>query len=139
LTVDASRLIDTETIARENRTVLVVDDHPDMRMLARRILSRFGYDVLGAGNAREADAIVSAREGALGVVVSDVHMPGEHGTSLARRLRMRYPELGILLISAAPPDAELMALVANDSRMAFMLKPLNTHAFAEAVAGFCDS
>ncbi|MGC9359666.1 MAG: response regulator [Anaerolineae bacterium] len=137
--MDASGLIGVDTVARGKRTVLVVDDHPDMRMLARRILSRFDYDVLEAGNAHEADAIVSARKGALGVVVSDVHMPGEHGTSLAQRLRMRYPELGILLISAAPPDAELTALVANDSRMAFMLKPLNMHAFAKTVAGFCGS
>ncbi|MCD6302662.1 MAG: response regulator [Anaerolineae bacterium] len=137
--MDASRLVDTKAAARENRTVLVVDDHPDMRLLAHRILSRLGYDVLGASNAAEADAIVTARGGMLGVVVSDVHMPGEQGTSLARRLRLRYPELGILLISAGPPDAELAELVANDARMAFMLKPLNTHAFAQAVESFCVS
>lgn len=137
--MDPSYRIETQTTARQNRTVLVVDDHPDMRVLVRRILQRFGYDVLGAGNAQEADAIVTARDGALGVVVSDVHMPGEHGTSLARRLRMRYPDLGILLVSAGPPDAELAELVANDARMAFMLKPLDTHAFAQAVESFCGS
>lgn len=134
-----SSRVETDTATQVKRTVLVVDDHPDMRLLCHRILQRYGYDVLGAGNAAEADAIIKARNGDLGAVVSDIHMPGELGTSLARRLRTRYPELGILLVSAAPPDAELTELVSNDSRMAFMLKPINTQEFALAVEGFCSS
>jgi len=137
--VDTSLSAETDTATQVRRTVLVVDDHPDMRVLCHRILQRFGYEVLGAGNAAEADAIITARDGALGAVVSDVHMPGELGTSLARRLRSRYPELGILLVSAAPPDGELTQLLSNDPRMAFMLKPINTQDFASAVEGFCGS
>ena len=137
--MNTSYCTEPDTDARVKRTVLVVDDHPDMRVLCRRILQRYGYDVLGAGNAAEADAIVAARDGALGAVISDVHMPGELGTSLARRLRRRYPELGILLVSAGPPDADLAELVSNDPRMAFMLKPINTQDFALAVEGFCGS
>jgi signal transduction histidine kinase/DNA-binding NarL/FixJ family response regulator len=66
-------------------TVLVADDHADIRAYLRRHLAAAGYRVLEAANGTEALAVVRSRLPDL--VVSDVMMPGLDGLGLCRALR----------------------------------------------------
>jgi two-component system OmpR family response regulator len=66
--------------------VLIVDDEPDIRRIARLGLSRVGgMEVVEATNGHE--ALVRAREDHPDAVLLDVMMPGLDGPSTLARLR----------------------------------------------------
>jgi CheY-like chemotaxis protein len=78
--------------------ILVVDDEPGVLMLARRILERAGYAVLEARDGSEAMSLMTA-DVRLGMLVSDVNMPGLSGDEVARQLRTLQPGLKCLFLS----------------------------------------
>ena len=87
--------------AREVREiVLVVDDDPHVRTLARDILEMAGYAVLDTGDPREALRLVRPESGRIDLVVTDVVMPLMDGRELATRVKALRPGIKILLMSA---------------------------------------
>ena len=84
---------------RGNETILVVEDEPAMREVARRILVRNGYTVLAASGGREAIAIAEAHAGAIDLLVTDVVMPHMLGKDVAERLTAMRPALRVLYMS----------------------------------------
>ena len=84
--------------------VLVVDDEAEVRRLEVRELRSAGYDVLEASNASEALHLLSARGGAIDLLVTDVVMPGMNGIELAAAVRWSYPEVRVLLVSGHLDD-----------------------------------
>jgi CheY-like chemotaxis protein len=92
-------------------TVLVVDDDALVREPIADYLREVGYEVLEAGDAREAIEMVNHADH-VDLVFSDVRMPGElDGVGLARWVKVNRPELPVLLTSGyagnAWPAAEL--------------------------------
>lgn len=67
-------------------TVLVVDDEPDVRLIARLVLQADGYDVREVSSGAEALAELDA-SGPPDVLLLDVRMPGIDGWEVLRRLR----------------------------------------------------
>ncbi|MDQ7831546.1 MAG: response regulator [Desulfovibrionaceae bacterium] len=65
--------------------VLVVEDDPNHRKLARQVLEDNGHDVLSADDGEEALALLSLRD--FDVVVLDMRMPGMDGREFIRRVR----------------------------------------------------
>ncbi|MBK8017445.1 MAG: PAS domain S-box protein [Betaproteobacteria bacterium] len=65
--------------------LLVVDDEPDARDLARRVLEGQGATVLAASSAEEALSTLESQ--AIDVLLSDIGMPGMDGYQLMRRVR----------------------------------------------------
>jgi PAS domain S-box-containing protein len=92
---------------RGTETVLVVEDEPDVRGLAREILESYGYRVLEAAGAEEALQISRSHQGAIHILVTDVVMPGFSGPVLASRLRASRPDTRVLYISGYT-DAEIV-------------------------------
>jgi CheY-like chemotaxis protein len=86
------------------RTVLFVDDEPDM-LLARRLMFEFiGYSVFTAESGEEALELLRSNQ--VDAVVVDYMMPGMDGEETARRIRKIRPSLPIILASgclAIPP------------------------------------
>ncbi|HEV7393767.1 MAG TPA: ATP-binding protein [Burkholderiales bacterium] len=72
--------------------VLVVDDEPDARDLIQRVLAECDAQVLTAGSAAEALALVKAEKPH--VLVSDIGMPEVDGYELLRRVRALGPTRG---------------------------------------------
>ncbi|WP_341675576.1 response regulator [Niveibacterium sp. SC-1] len=79
--------------------LLVVDDEPELRALLQEYFGRQGYAVEGAADAELARRCLERF--APQIVILDVNLPGEDGFALARSLRVRYPRLGILMLTAA--------------------------------------
>ena len=86
-------------------SILVVDDHPEIRNSVARYLTRNGMDVATAENAAEMDVQFEARSPDL--IVLDVMMPGEDGLSACARLRETCT-VPILLLTALDSDADLL-------------------------------
>jgi len=82
--------------------VLVVDDDPDIRELLFTALEDEGFEVVPAGNGREALAII--RTFRPDVIVLDLMMPVMDGWQFASELRIRDEgdeDIPIVLLSAA--------------------------------------
>jgi CheY-like chemotaxis protein len=80
-----------------SRTVLFVDDEPDL-LEARRLMFEFmGYSVLTAESGEEALEVL--RSNAVDAVVVDYQMPGMDGEETARHIRRMCGHLPIILSS----------------------------------------
>ncbi len=67
------------------KKILVIDDDPSVRQLARRILVGEGYEVVVANNRRE--GLGKVEEEAPDLVVLDVLMPGRDGFAVLEKLK----------------------------------------------------
>ena len=85
-----------------NETVLIVDDNKEVREVMAVIVDSLGYDVLTAGDAVEALAVIGSQCG-IDLLVSDIVMSGGiDGFELARQARVLRPGLPVLLMSGYP-------------------------------------
>ncbi len=80
------------------RTVLVVDDEPNMQAVMRLILEEAGHRVRLAASAEE--ALAHAADPALDVVLTDLKMPGMGGEALFARLRESRPDVPVIVVTA---------------------------------------
>ena len=64
--------------------VLVLDDQPEVRQLLGSVVEKAGHDVLRAGSADEAWALLDQHPD---LIFADIDMPGETGVEFVIRLR----------------------------------------------------
>lgn len=69
----------------DRRTILVVDDEPDIVRVVQRIMESCGYDVVTAHDGFE--AIEQAQAQRPDVIILDLNLPGMNGFEVCRRLR----------------------------------------------------
>ena len=107
--------------APANKTVLVVDDEPIVRELARRALTRRGYNVLEATSGEEGLAIFQRERGQIDLLVTDIMMPGMNGLELARQVLGQRSQVRVLYISATNESS--LRRWFQGQRPAFLQKP----------------
>lgn len=112
------------------RVLLVEDDEP-VRDIAASMLEDMGYDVIAACSAEE--AMVLLEKETIGLLMTDMVMPGRSGISLARWVRKRQPHLPVLLASGY--SEEIIDGVAAEFE--FLRKPFNGASLAAAIAAAC--
>jgi two-component system cell cycle sensor histidine kinase/response regulator CckA len=120
-----------------SETVLLAEDDPSVRLLARLSLQRCGYTVLEAGNAGEALALAEDYAQRIDLLLSDVIMPDSAGTPLIGRLQQRRPDLRVLYMSGYTDDAIVHHGVLDEGT-AFLQKPFTPHALAQKVREVLD-
>jgi two-component system NtrC family sensor kinase len=79
-------------------TLLLVEDHPDVAVVAADYAQQCGFEVVHASSAEAALELLSTRRD-IRWVFSDIVMPGMSGLELGRLIRERYPETPVLLTS----------------------------------------
>lgn len=87
---------DAKSIGGKTPLVLVVDDQQIIREPVAACLKMEGYDVVAAGSAAEALALLKTCRPDL--IILDVHMPGMDGLALLATLRVRAETAGIAVI-----------------------------------------
>jgi len=104
--------------------VLIVDDEPDVRLVARVILEAVGYDVLEVESGEAALAALDSGD-LPDVVLLDVRMPGIDGWEVLRRVRTAPAPLDRLPIVIFTADIRLaeQAPVPLEEREFFLGKP----------------
>jgi len=75
--------------------ILLVEDHVDSLETMAKLLRRQGYEVLTAGNVRE--ALETAAKEPLDLLVSDLGLPDGSGLDIMRELKLQYGLHGIAL------------------------------------------
>ena len=83
------------------KTILLVDDNDDLRLLTKWFLGNFGYAVDAVRTAEEALAVFNPKTHDL--VVTDNSMPGMSGAEMALVVKMRSQVTPVLMYTASPP------------------------------------
>ncbi len=132
---------DAETALRGgSETILVVEDEPAVRMIARRTLESFGYTVYEAGSAREALECWSRHAAETALLLSDLVMPGGiTGRELARQLRAQKPALKVIFMSGYSAEmASKDTTFFQGPKTNFLQKPCSTRALIRTVRECLD-
>jgi CheY-like chemotaxis protein len=104
-------------------TVLVAEDEEGLRTVMTEVLTAAGYTVLVAADGEEALSLAEAHDGAIDLLLTDLHMPRMGGRQLALRLGLRVPGLRVLYISSMV-NAELAAKAVTEPHEEFLPKPV---------------
>lgn len=96
---------------QERQTVLIVEDEADIRELLSEYFRARDYDVLGAADGRSALAVI-ARDGArIGLVITDLHLPGVDGLEVLRAAREANPAASVVIVTGfASLDSAIQAV-----------------------------
>jgi len=110
-------------------SILIIDDEPDVAELFRqrfRRETREGAYVLHfAFSAGEAlDRLAGEIEPELIVILSDINMPGMDGMALLREIKVRRPELPVMMVTAYG-DEERRRRAAELGAADFLTKPVD--------------
>lgn len=92
------------TSTRSRRTILVVDDFDDTRLLLRTWLERRGFRVVEAENGVEAINQASSEHPDL--IIMDMEMPQLDGLSATRRLRQMTDLSGVPIVAVSAYGAD---------------------------------
>jgi CheY-like chemotaxis protein len=114
--------------------VILADDDAHTRDLVRRALEAEGHDVTVTEDGTEALEILTAAPGAFDIIVSDVHMPGLDGITLARRAIEVAPGLKLLLMSGFAEELE-RAQSLSSPNLNVIMKPFTLEQVRAAVRG----
>ena len=109
--------------------VLIVDDNHQMRKALAAAIKKFGYEsALAAGG----NAALNILDDSINVVISDIRMPEMSGVDLLKKIRKRFSDMPVILVTAYGSVAlavEAFKLGASD----FIIKPFNNKILKEAI------
>lgn len=105
------------------KPILVVDDDPDIRQVLQDRLESYGYVVETAADGRAALEKLE-RLTPRGVFL-DIRMSGMDGLEVLARIRDRYPEVPVVIITAASAGEKVTSAIRAGAR-AYLLKPFDT-------------
>ncbi len=128
----------TGPLPRGTETLLVVEDDPSVRHLARRVLEAQGYEVLSASNGQDALQVAREHKGSpIRLVVTDVVMPLMGGKVMAEWLKITYPDLKVLFTSGYT-DGAITQHGVLEAGVEFLHKPYTPAILAGKVRELLD-
>jgi DNA-binding NtrC family response regulator len=106
-------------LATNQRTILIVEDEPIIRMSAVATLQDAGFSVLEARNSAEAIRTL-AHHPEISILITDVRMPGHmDGLALVAQVRLDHPDIRSIIVS----DNLHAQQAANAGAVGFVQKP----------------
>jgi DNA-binding NtrC family response regulator len=114
--------------------VLVADDDAEMRRMLAVLLKRHGFDVESAadGNQVEQKLENMDEKEVPDLIITDVRMPGPSGLHILDRVRRRFPETQVIIITAFG-DPRLHARAEQLGAAAVFDKPFDFNELLETV------
>lgn len=107
--------------------VLFVDDEEKALKYFRMAYAR-DFRVITAGSVAEALAILDARAGEIGVLITDQRMPGQQGVELLKRAREDWPDIVRILTTAYSDLEDAIAAVNRGEILRYVTKPWDIQA-----------
>ncbi len=80
-----------------NKTVLIVDDNPNMSALLSEMLEIFDFSSVSARNGHE--ALAALEENKFSLVITDIKMPEMSGIELLGKVKEINPKMPVVMIS----------------------------------------
>lgn len=89
--------------------VFIVDDHQIFRDGLRALLESTG-EITVVGEAASGEGLLEALEAAQpDLILMDIHMPGQNGIALTRRVKKRFSDIAILMLTMFEDDQSVFA------------------------------
>lgn len=117
---------------RMTRNLLIVDDEPHIINSLKRELLREGYEIFTAPDAASALEEIQAKE--IGVVLSDIQMPGMDGISMLEQVRQDHPSVVRLVLTGYGTFEHAEKAINRAQVYGFMTKPWTSEQLRETVA-----
>jgi len=114
------------------RAILLVENHPLLRLLLVGLVETAGFEAIQAGNADEALPILERRSD-IALLITNVVMDGSmDGVELAHAVNIRWPSIKIMVVSGKrglmesdlPRKSLFLAKPYHDEEMAFEIRSL---------------
>ncbi len=121
-----------EPVPSGSGLVLVADDEESIRLTARMMLEKCGYDVIAAVDGEHAVNLYREHAADVKLVVLDLLMPRMSGETAAMELKKINPDVKILLASGMIHDERADRLAADD-KCIFIQKPYTFETLSRAV------
>jgi PAS domain S-box-containing protein len=113
-------------------TILVVEDEPSLRMLAKAILERDGYEVMTVEDGRAAVKMLTQHAATITAILLDMTMPvmgGEEAFHLLRAIRGDVP----IVLSTGYSETTIRDLFTAGTVMGFIQKPYTSTQLCEII------
>ena len=123
-----------ESRAAHRGTLLVVDDSPTNRELIYHTLTPIGYEIRLANSVRAGLELLAAYLPDL--ILSDLHMPGEDGFNLVRRIKSDpvLAKVPFVFISSSVWGEEYRETALRLGVSRFLLRPIEPQALIDEIA-----
>jgi PAS domain S-box-containing protein len=131
--------IEAKTSGR-GEVVLVVEDEPQVRRMAERILTKGGYTVIAAEGGAQAIGMHEGSSEPIDLLLTDVVMPGMLGTELVDRLRSSRPDLKVVFMSGYSHEVLAPGALVEEADTDFIEKPFDGEellAKVQTLVGVC--
>ncbi len=116
------------------KTILAVDDDPDILALEQKILKREGYEVLTASNGAKAISLIKTGR-KIDLILLDVMMPNINGFEVSEWVRGSENEKRIpVVFVTAKDDAQSMKEGFQAGGTVYLTKPFTTTQLAKVVS-----
>jgi two-component system, cell cycle sensor histidine kinase and response regulator CckA len=133
-----TELLKKTPIPRGTETLLLVEDEPSLRSLARKILQTQGYEVLSAANGQEGLNVARDHKGEpIRLVITDMMMPQMGGQAMTQDLKVTHPHLRVLFTSGYTDEA-IAHQCALEVGVEFLAKPYSPASLARKVRESLD-
>ena len=139
--VEAPRKGEAEAEPRpggRGEVILVVEDEPDVRRMAERILTKNGYSVIGTGEGEKALEVCRRTEQPIDLLLTDVIMPGMLGTELVEQAKAIRSELAVVFMSGYSHEVLAADALAEQNDSAFIEKPFSAGELLRTIRGLLD-
>ena len=83
---------------QNNNSVILVEDNISLREALEHHLVDVGFSIRGVGDGQELNQELAISKP--DVIVLDLNLPEEDGISIAKRVRLAYPSMGIVMLTA---------------------------------------
>jgi CheY-like chemotaxis protein len=100
--------------------MLVIDDEPDVIGVISTYFEGLGYDVVTALHG--ADGLMLAEIRRPDIVLLDIMMPGMTGVEVLQQLRLQWPELPVIMLTAVV-DSEIAKSTLRRGAFDYVPKP----------------
>ncbi len=120
---------------RTRKLILLVDDQPVGRELARTVLESSGYEVVEAFDGE--DGLRKAASSLPDLILLDIHMPSRDGLSVVRELRQdpRFVSIPVIALTATAMNGDRQkGLEAGFTE--YLTKPVSIGRLRQTIARF---
>lgn len=121
---------------QDPRSVSIVDDDASLRVALTTFLRSFGYAVSGFGSVEE--FMLAPEYQSAACIVTDIHLPGQSGIDLTRRLGVARPDLPVIMITARSEPA-LLASARSSGARCLLQKPFAGDVLVRCIEAALDA
>ncbi|HEX7330146.1 MAG TPA: response regulator [Pyrinomonadaceae bacterium] len=118
------------TNEKSTRTIMIVEDYDDTRLLLKQVLEELGYGVLEASNGQEAVDIADREHPDL--ILMDLDLPILDGIAATQRIRQQSHMVPIVAVTAYPMSYSRVKAFAKGCNE-YMSKPIDISELANLV------